>query len=267
MISIAILGAAGRMGQKLVSCMRDFPSLRLTAAIEPPRHPSLGHDAGNLAGIDALNVAVTDPAHAAHADVTIDFTFHAAVPGNIADALANGTKGYILGTTGLTPEEKAAVEEAAKRIPIVWAPNFSLGVNLILSLARQAGALLNASAYDVEIVEMHHRHKKDAPSGTALGLAEAVAAGRGMALDSAACYGRQGIVGERPAGQIAIHALRGGDVVGDHTVIFAADGERVEITHKASDRAAFARGALRAAEWVVGREPRIYTMAEVLGLA
>lgn len=266
MTSISILGAAGRMGQKLVSCSRDFPTLRLAAAIEQGGHPALGRDAGTLAGIEAMGVTVTDPAAAAPADVTIDFTFHAAVPANIANALANGAKGYVLGTTGLAPEEKAAVEEAAKRIPIVWAPNFSLGVNLLLSLARQAGALLDAANYDVEIVEMHHRHKKDAPSGTALGLAEAVASGRNIALESAACYGRQGIVGERPAGQIAIHALRGGDVVGDHTVIFAADGERVEITHKASDRAAFARGALRAADWVVGREPRIYTMAEVLGL-
>ena len=267
MTSIAILGAAGRMGQKLVSCSRDFPSLRLAAAIEQPGHPALGRDAGTLAGAGETGVALTDPAGAAPADVTIDFTFHAAVPANIADALAKGAKGYVLGTTGLTPEEKSAVEEAAKRIPIVWAPNFSLGVNLLLSLARQAAALLDSSAYDVEIVEMHHRHKKDAPSGTALGLAEAVAAGRGASLGTEACYGRRGIVGERPSGQIAIHALRGGDVVGDHTVIFAADGERVEIAHKASDRAAFARGALRAAEWVAGREPRIYAMAEVLGLA
>ena len=265
MVSIAILGAAGRMGQKLVACSRDFPDLKVTAAIEVEGCPALGRDAGVLAGGEALGVPVTTWADAAKFDVAIDFTFHAAVPGNIAAARAKGATGYILGTTGLSADEKAAVEAAAGSMPVVWAPNFSLGVNLLLSLARQAGALLDDS-YDVEIVEMHHRHKKDAPSGTAIGLAEAVAAGRGVDLDKEACYGRQGIVGERPAGQIAIHALRGGDVVGDHTVIFAADGERVEITHKASDRAAFARGALRAASWVTGRAPGVYSMAQVLGL-
>jgi 4-hydroxy-tetrahydrodipicolinate reductase len=265
MLSLSILGAAGRMGQKLVACSRDFPELRIAAAIERDGHPALGRDAGLLAGIDAIGVPLSTAAQAAPADVTIDFTFHAATPGNLAAALASGAKGYVLGTTALSPGEKAAVEKAAETIPVVWAPNFSLGVNLLLSLARQAGALLDGS-YDVEIVEMHHRHKKDAPSGTALGLAEAVAAGRGIALDEAACYGRQGVVGERPAGQIAIHALRGGDVVGDHTVIFAAEGERIEIPHTASDRAAFARGALRAAAWVANRPPRIYAMAEVLRL-
>ena len=170
----------------------------------------------------------------------------------------------MLGTTGLTAEERAAVDEASKTIPLCFAPNFSLGINLLLELVRRAAAVLDES-YDAEIVEMHHRHKKDAPSGTALGLAEALAEGRNVNLDAVACYGRHGIVGERPAGEIGIHAIRGGAVVGDHTVIFAADEERVEIAHKAASRAAFAKGAIKAAQWLLGRAPGLYDMRDVLG--
>jgi 4-hydroxy-tetrahydrodipicolinate reductase len=164
----------------------------------------------------------------------------------------------------LTDEELAAVDAAAKEIPICFAPNFSLGVNLLLELVRRAASVLDES-YDAEIVEMHHRHKKDAPSGTALGLAQALAQGRGVKLDDVACYGRHGIVGERPAGEIGVHAVRGGSVVGDHTVMFAADEERVEITHKAASRAAFAKGALKASKWLEGRAPGLYNMRHVLG--
>lgn len=265
-LSVSILGAGGRMGRMLVATARQM-GLRVAAAVEQPGSPFLGQDAGDLAAIGAIGVPVTDADHAAPADVVIDFTFHAAVPGNLARAIASGVRGYVLGTTGLTDEEKAAVQETAAKIPVVWAPNMSLGVNLLLDLVRRAAAVLDDS-YDIEIVEMHHRHKKDAPSGTAIGLAEAAAAGREVKLDDVALYGRQGIVGERPAGEIAIHALRGGDVVGDHTVIFATDGERVEITHKASSRGAFAKGAILAASWLAeGRKaPAVYSMRDVLGL-
>ena len=235
-MKLAILGGAGRMGQMLLANAKDL-------------------------GLDV--VAVTEIPGPTQADTVIDFTFHACVIPNLQNAVAN-RQAYVLGTTGLTPEERAAVDDAATRIPLCFAPNFSLGVNLLLGLVRRAAQVLDDS-YDAEIVEMHHRHKKDAPSGTALGLAQALAQGRGVNLDDEAIYGRHGIVGERPRGQIAVHALRGGSVVGDHTVIFAADEERVELTHKASSRAAFAKGALKAAQWLQGRDPGLYDMADVLG--
>jgi 4-hydroxy-tetrahydrodipicolinate reductase len=166
----------------------------------------------------------------------------------------------------LDEAELAAVDAAAKEIPLCFAPNFSLGVNLLLELVRRAASVLDPS-YDAEIVEMHHKHKKDAPSGTALGLAEALAQGRGVNLDEVACYGRHGIVGERPVGEIGIHAIRGGSVVGDHTVMFAADEERVEITHKAVSRAAFAKGALKAGQWLCKQPAGRYNMRHVLGFA
>ncbi len=264
MTSICILGAAGRMGHCLLRTAATFDNLRVTAAIERAGHPALGQDAGRQAGLEPLGVPLTDFETASASDVMIDFTFHAAVPANVARAVAT-RQGYVLGTTGLTPEERQTVQDAARKIPVVWSPNMSLGINLLLDLVRRAAATLDAG-YDIEIVEMHHRLKKDAPSGTALGLAEAAAKGRAVALDQVAVHGRSGLVGERPRGEIGIHAVRGGDVVGDHTVIFAADGERVELTHKASSRDSFAKGALMAANWLWGRAPGLYTMRDVLGL-
>lgn len=264
-VKVAILGAAGRMGRMLVAAAAKTNGLRLAAAIEQPGHALIGKDAGTVAGVDPAGVAITDAATASPADVYVDFTFHAAVPGNIAKALENGASGYVLATTGLTDDERAAVENAAQRIPFVHAANMSLGVNVLLDLVKRAAALLDPS-YDIEIVEMHHRHKKDAPSGTALALANAAAAGRDVALDDVAIYGRKGISGERPEGQIAIHALRGGEVVGDHTVVFAGESERVEISHFAASRASFAKGALLAAKWLPGHKPGLYSMRDVLGL-
>lgn len=265
MTTICILGAGGRMGQALLRAAHLRDDLRVTAAVEQPDHPALGQDAGRLAALPELGVPVTTAADAAAAEVVVDFTFHAATPTNLAWALA-AARGYVLGTTGLTSDERQAVLDAARAMPIVWAPNMSLGVNLLLDLARRAAATLD-DAYDVEIVEMHHRLKQDAPSGTALGLAEAVARGRNTRPGQIGlCHGRQGLVGKRPRGEIGLHALRGGDVVGDHTVIFAADGERVELTHKASNRDAFAKGALSAARWLRGRQPGLYNMRHVLGL-
>jgi len=198
------------------------------------------------------------------AAVLVDFSFHTNVPVTAQAAAAAG-RALVLGTTGLTPSEEQAIRAAAGVIPVVWAPNMSLGVNVLFALVKQAAATLGLD-YDVEIDETHHRFKKDAPSGTALRLAERIAEGRNQSLGDVACYGRKGISGERPKGEIAIHALRMGDVVGDHTVTFGVAGERVELTHKASSRDAFAMGALRAAQWAAGRKPGLYDMSDVLGL-
>ena len=242
-MKIAIVGAAGRMGKMLTALADANPSLEVVATVDVAD----GYDKAWPAGTEAV----------------IDFSFHSAVPAFIAKAAEEGIA-YVIGTTGLSAEEQGAVDAAAKRIPVVQSGNYSLGVNLLLNLVKTAAKVLGPE-YDVEVVEMHHRHKKDAPSGTALMLAKAAAAGRGVDFDKAAIYGRKGIIGERPEGEIAVHALRGGSVVGDHTVMFAGDVERVEITHKAQSREAFAAGALKAALWAAGRDPGIYTMRDVLG--
>lgn len=195
----------------------------------------------------------------------IDFSHHSCLAANIAKAAAAGIP-YVIGTTGILPEEQAAVDAAASTIPVVQSGNYSLGVNILLELVEKSASLLGED-YDIEITEMHHCHKKDAPSGTALMLAKSAAAGRGVSLDEKAIYGRHGDVGERPRGEIAVHALRGGSVVGDHTVMFASELERIELTHKAQDRAAFAAGALKALVWAKGRASGIYTMRHVLGFA
>lgn len=197
-------------------------------------------------------------------EAVIDFTFHEAVPANVSKAADDGVA-YVLGTTGLTADEQKAVDAAAKRIPVVQSGNFSLGINLLLGLVRKASEILGEE-YDCEVVEMHHRHKKDAPSGTALMLAKAAAAGRRQDFDEVAKFGREGIVGERPIGEIAVHAVRGGSVIGDHTVMFAGEVERIELGHRAQTREAFAAGALRAAQWANGRKPGLYNMRDVLGL-
>ena len=241
-MKIAILGAAGRMGQKLIELAKGT-ELAVVAKVDIAD----GYDRTWGAGVEGV----------------IDFSHHTAVPGGVTKAAAEGIP-YVIGTTGVTPEEQKAVDAAAQKIPVVQSGNYSLGVNLLLELVRQTAATLGPD-YDVEITELHHRHKKDAPSGTALMLAKSAAKGRGIALDDAAVYGRKGDIGERPVGEIAIHALRGGSVVGDHTVLFAGELERVELTHKAQDRAAFAAGALKALAWARGRAPGLYTMRDVLG--
>ena len=243
-MKIAIVGAAGRMGRMLVKMAEESKDLEVAAEIDI-----------------AEGFAREWPPDT---EAVIDFSFHSAVPPSIAKAAEQGIP-YVIGTTGLSPEEQTAVDAAAQRIPVVQSGNYSLGVNLLLNLVKIAAKTLGPE-YDVEVVEMHHKHKKDAPSGTALMLAKSAADGRGVAFDNVAVYGRKGMVGERPQGEIAIHALRGGSVVGDHTVMFAGDVERVEITHKAQSREAFAAGALRAAQWAAGRKPGIYAMRDVLGL-
>lgn len=242
-MKVAIVGAAGRMGQMLVKLAEADANLEVVARVDVAD----GYDSAWPAGTEAV----------------VDFSFHAAVAANVEKAAAAGVA-YVIGTTGLTDDEQARVDACAARIPVVQAANYSLGVNLLLELVRRAAGVLGPQ-YDIEVVEMHHRHKKDAPSGTALMLANAAAEGRGVKLGDVACYGRQGLTGERPEGEIALHALRGGSVVGDHTVMFAGDVERVEITHKAQGREAFAAGALRAALWAAGRAPGKYDMRSVLG--
>lgn len=244
-MKVAIVGAAGRMGRMLCSLAEADAELELVGRVDVAE----GFDKTWPAGAEAV----------------VDFSFHSAVAANVEKAAAENVA-YVIGTTGLTAGEQAVVDACAKKIPIVQAANYSLGVNLLLNLVKKAAEVLGP-AYDVEVVEMHHRHKKDAPSGTALMLANAAAEGRRVDLDDVACYGRHGIVGERPEGQIALHALRGGSVIGDHTVMFAGDVERVEITHKAQGREAFAAGALRAAQWAVGRAPGKYDMRDVLGFS
>lgn len=262
---LAIVGAAGRMGGALVRCAQRMDNVEVTAALDLAGHPQLGADAGVLAGIGDIGVLVTDD-HAAleKADVLIDFSLHEAVPATLAAAVERRLP-VVLGTTGLNASETAQVREAAQTLAVLHAPNMSVGMNLLFAMVRQAAASLD-TGYDAEVVETHHRHKKDAPSGTALLLAEQVAAGRKAQLEEAAVYGRHGVTGERPAGQIGIHAVRAGDTVGDHTVLFATDGERLEFSHRATSRDAFAMGALRAAVWIRDRKPGLYDMQNMLGL-
>jgi 4-hydroxy-tetrahydrodipicolinate reductase len=265
-LNVAMLGATGRMGRTIVPMILAASDLRLTGALAAPNDPSLGIDAGVLAGASAAGVAVTSDAARAldGAQVAIEF----ALPqGTLAHArlCAERSCAMVVGTTGHEPAARAEIEAAARRVPIVLAPNMSLGVNVLLRLAELAARALDAD-YDAEIFEAHHRHKVDAPSGTALALGEAVAAARGQTLESVAVMARQGAVGARPRGAIGFSVVRGGDIVGDHRLTLAGPGEQLELAHHAQDRSGFARGALVAARWVVGRPPALYSMRDVLGL-
>ena len=267
---VLLIGAAGRMGQTLARLLAggSFPGLALAAAVDRPDSPLIGQDAGSAAGAQALGVKISgdlDAALAAGAGVAVDFSFHAASAAAATKMAAAGVP-WIVGTTGLDEAEKAAIAAAARKIPVVLAANMSVGVNLLYALVEQAARALKGRGYDCEIIERHHRRKKDAPSGTALFLGEAAAAGFGWNLQETAIDGRSGLPGERPEKQIGFHAIRGGDIVGDHTVLFAADGECVELSHRATSRDTLAIGALRAAAWLPGRPPALYGMRDVLGL-
>lgn len=265
-VRIGIAGAAGRMGATLIREVSATAGCRLVAACERNGHPAVGRDVGDLAGLGALGVAVSDSAEGIFrsAEVVIDFTAPAATASHATFAARHGVA-LVVGTTGLSAVHEAALAEAAHKVAIVRAANFSIGVNLLLALSEKVAATLGPD-YDVEIVEMHHRHKKDAPSGTALALGEAVAAGRKVSFKDVAVRGRDGMTGERVAGSIGFTSLRGGDVIGDHTVMFASEGERIELTHKASHRRIFAKGAVRAALWLKGRPPGLYSMRDVVAL-
>jgi 4-hydroxy-tetrahydrodipicolinate reductase len=263
---MAVMGASGRMGQMLIRQVCAHDGMRLVGAVERPGHGWIGQDVGTAMGGAALGVTVTDdPLEAiAPAQGILDFTAPAATL-EFAALAAQARAVHVIGTTGMTDEDIALLEPAARHAVIVRAGNMSLGVNLLTRLTRQVAAALD-SDFDIEIVEAHHRHKVDAPSGTALMLGEAAAEGRGVVLSEVADRGRDGITGARRQGDIGFAAIRGGDVVGEHDVIFAAPGERLVLRHIATDRTVFARGALRAALWGQGRPPGQYDMMDVLGL-
>ena len=266
-VRIALFGATGRMGLSLLRAIHDSTDFELVGALASPESPALGEDAGAVAGLARrFGVAVTaDRAAAlARAEVVLDFTLPGATLANLEAAAAAGAS-LLIGTTALAAEVLPAVEAAARRIAVLPAPNTSLGVNLLARLVERAAQALPAE-YDIEILEAHHRYKVDAPSGTALRLGDAAAAGRGSDLKSLAVEHASGRPGPRPSGSIGFATLRGGDVAGEHSVFFLGPGERLELTHRAHDRMTFAYGALRAAEWLRGRPAGRYSMTDVLGL-
>jgi 4-hydroxy-tetrahydrodipicolinate reductase len=267
-MGLVVVGAAGRMGQALIRAIHSMPGARVAGAVARAGSPHLGKDAGELAGIGRLDVAIGDdplPAFAT-ADGVLDFTTPAASV-EFADYAAQARIAHVIGTTGCSAQDNARIQAAARHATIVKSGNMSLGVNLLAVLVEQAARALDADDFDIEILEMHHRHKVDAPSGTALLLGEAAAAGRGIGLDESSVRSRDGHTGARKMGSIGFAALRGGSVVGDHSVILAGTGERITLTHHAEDRAIFARGAVKAALWARGRKPGLYSMRDVLGLS
>lgn len=266
-LGLAVVGAGGRMGRTLVRAITQTPGVSVVGALERPASAVLGQDAGVLAGLPALGVPVLDDMAKAfaRADAIIDFTAPEATRAFCAFAAARGLI-HVIGTTGLSDADFSAIREAGKRAAIVQSGNMSLGVNMLAALVKRAAKALGPE-FDIEIVEMHHRHKVDAPSGTALLLGEAAAAGRGVALKDKKQSGRDGHTGARRSGDIGFAALRGGSVIGEHTVMFATEGERIELTHRAEDRGLFAHGAVKAALWAKGKPPGVYSMADVLGIA
>lgn len=265
-LPIAVNGAGGRMGRALVSACVEDPALRLAAALEAPGSDLLSRDAGRLAGLEPIGVAVSDDPATVPDDtrVVIDFTRPAGTLALAEVCLVRGIA-LVVGTTGFDATQKAKLGEAATRIPVVLAPNMSVGVNLSLKLIEMAARVLGDEV-DIEIIEAHHRHKVDAPSGTALRMGEVAARARGRDMTEVAVYSREGQTGPRPPGAIGFATVRAGDIVGEHTVMFAGEGERIEITHRASSRVNFARGAMRAAKWAASRPPGLYDMEDVLGL-
>ena len=264
-LKVVIAGCSGRMGHALLEGVFADVELVLHGSLDRAGNVQLGRDAGEQFGrVSGVKVVADIDEALKGADVLVDFTRPEASMAYLAACQKHKVK-MIIGTTGFSVEEKQAIEAAAKQIAIVFAPNMSVGVTLLINLVEQAARVLN-EGYDIEVVEMHHRHKVDAPSGTALRLGEAAAHGLGQDLKDCAVYAREGVTGEREAGKIGFATMRGGDVVGDHTVVLAGIGERVELTHKASSRATFALGALRAAKYLAAKESGLYDMRDVLGL-
>lgn len=263
---IAITGAAGRMGKTLIQALQDTQQLQLTVAIEQPGLSVVGADAGELAGVGKLNVAVTDNLSSVcdAFDVLIDFTIADATEQNLKVCSEAGRK-MVIGTTGLSESQLTAVSEAAKKVAIVMAPNYSVGVNVTFKLLEVAAGIFGDDV-DIEVTEAHHRHKVDAPSGTALKMGEVVARRLGRTLSEVAVYDRQSVRVERDRKSIGFQSIRAGDIVGDHTVTFAGAGERLEVTHRAHSRMNFAQGAVRAAAWIAGHEKGLFDMQDVLGL-
>ena len=267
-MGLVVVGAAGRMGQALIRTVHEIDGVHLAGAVEREGSPALGKDAGLLAGVGALDIPLSDdplPVFA-RADGVLDFTAPAATT-VFAGYAAQARIAHIIGTTGCTAEDDAKIAAAARHAPIVKSGNMSLGVNLLAVLVKQAARALDPADFDIEVLEMHHRHKVDAPSGTALLLGEAAAAGREVALAEKSVRVRDGHTGPRPQGAIGFATLRGGTVVGEHSVILAGAGERIVLSHQAEDRTIFARGAVKAALWAHHRKPGLYSMLDVLGLA
>lgn len=264
--SIGIVGCAGRMGRMLLKVVDDTEGCVIAGGSEAPGNPVVGVDVGEQGGIERQGIAVvSDPVELfAKSDAVIDFTAPAASVVH-AELAAQAEAVFVVGTTGLSAEQDAAIARAAQHTAIVQAANMSLGVNVLLALVERAARTLDPD-YDIEVVEMHHRYKVDAPSGTALALGRAAAAGRAVDLEQVAQRVRDGVTGARRRGDIGFATLRGGDVAGEHTVVYAGDGERIELTHKATNREVFARGALKAALWARGKPPGLYRMTDVLGL-
>ena len=266
MTDVVVAGAAGRMGSRIVACLQGDADLKVVAALEAAGHPALGTDAGEAAGVGRLSVSLTADARAVitRERVLIEFSVPEATLGHLELVAAAGARA-VIGTTGFSPAQREHIAELGRRAAIMLAPNMSVAVNVAYqALALMAKAL--GDDYDVEVTEIHHRFKKDAPSGTALAMAEVVAAALGRDLAKSSVYGRQGLTGERTQKEIGVMSLRSGDVVGEHTVSFGTLGERLELTHRAHSRDTFARGALRAARWIAGRGPGLYSMQDVLGL-
>jgi 4-hydroxy-tetrahydrodipicolinate reductase len=264
-IRIAIAGAGGRMGRTLIEAVLSADDARLTAALEQPGNPLLGKDAGELVGQHCgVQVSSDFEAALAQADCLIDFTRPEGTLEHLAVCRKRGVH-IVIGTTGFSTEQKLTIQDASRDIPVVFAPNMAVGVNAVFKLLDVAARILN-EGYDIEVIEAHHRHKVDAPSGTALRMGEVVAAALGRDLAECAVYGREGHTGERPATQIGFSTIRGGDIVGDHTVLFAGTGERIEITHKSASRMSYALGSLRAARFMRDKTRGLYDMQDVLGL-
>ncbi|MGE0875984.1 MAG: 4-hydroxy-tetrahydrodipicolinate reductase [Burkholderiales bacterium] len=256
-MKVAIAGAGGRMGRTLIDCVLADKSLELAAALDAPGSAALGHGAGPVK-------VVSDLGALAATDVLVDFTRPEGTLAHL-EACARGATACVIGTTGFTPAQMDMIRAAAQRIPVAMSPNFAVGVNVLFKLAGDAAKALGED-FDVEIIEAHHRHKVDAPSGTALMLGRIVATALGRDLDKAAVHGRMGDTGERDRKAIGFHAIRGGDIVGEHTVLFAGEGERVELTIRSQSRMTYALGALRAAKWLQGRTAGLYDMFDVLGM-
>ena len=263
MLKIAVNGACGRMGARIAALVFEDPQLKLVAALERHGHPSLDKDVGTIAGCGETNIKITSTLNT-HADVLIDFSSPESTVA-IAEVCAKKNVALVAGTTGLNTQQLEKIKHLSRQIPCLVSPNMSVGVNVMFNLTAQMAQILGDD-FDIEIVETHHRFKKDAPSGTALKLAEKICEATGRNIDKDVIHGRHGMTGERPANQIGMHAIRSGDVIGDHTVVFGSLGERIEITHKAHTRDTFVRGAIRAAKFIAQKPPGMYSMSNVLSI-
>lgn len=266
MINTIVVGAAGRMGGRLISLIKDSTSLTLSGAVETAGHRALGEDAGEQAGCGRLGVAITDhlPALLEQGEVVIDFSSPVSSLANLGE-VSKRKRAMVIGTTGFTPQATDELKRLAQQVPCVFSPNMSVGVNVLFKVLAEIAKALGEE-YDIEVIEAHHRLKKDAPSGTAMKIAEVLARAMNRDLGQVGVYERHGMIGERTRQEIGVQTIRAGDIVGDHTVLFGGLGERIEVTHRAHSRDAFARGALRAAQWVVAQPPGLYDMLDVLRL-